>query len=91
MQLLGSPACVGAGGVGLAAEVEEAADLVTLLVVLVTTGTPDAVPTQYASSTQKPVEQSAETAGFHARNCATVMPYAVAGVVHESPAFATYH
>lgn len=60
------------------------------MVVVEDTVDDEAVPTQYASPTQKPVEQSDETAGFHARNWATVMPYAVAGVVHVSPACTRY-
>jgi hypothetical protein len=44
------------------------------------------VPTQYAKSAQKPVLQSDETAGFHARNCALVMKNSFSTEGHESPA-----
>lgn len=95
LQLLGSPACVGAGGVGLSAEEAGEVDEADVVVLVGVTDTladeeDEAVPTQYASSAQKPVEQSDETAGFHAKNWATVIPYSVATVVHVSSACATY-
>lgn len=99
LQLVGSPACVGASGMGLAAEEAGEIDEAEIIVLVGVTGTEaekaeeeedGAVPTQYASSAQKPVEQSDETAGFHAKNWATVIPYLVATVVHVSSVCTTY-
>jgi hypothetical protein len=47
-------------------------------------------PTQYASPTQKFVAQSLDTAGFHCRNCACVIPYAVSTVPQSSPFLTRY-
>lgn len=46
---------------------------------------------QYADPTQKFRVQSDDTAGFHTRNCASVMPASVATEVHVSPETTTCH
>lgn len=50
-----------------------------------------ATPTQYEFPSQKPVLQSSLTAGFHSRNCFSVIAYSAATSVHESPALTVYH
>lgn len=82
LQLLGIPVCVGPGTttevdvVGVAVVV--ALDVDVAMIVEVDT------PTQYASSAQKPVVQSDETAGFHAWNSAAVMPNSASTVAQVS-------
>ena len=49
-------------------------------------GVPLLTATQYAYVSQKPDKQSDETAGFHSRNWAWVMPYSVSTVPQSSPA-----
>ena len=39
-----------------------------------------------SSPAQNPVEQSLDTAGFHKKNCVSVMKYLFSIVIHESPA-----
>jgi hypothetical protein len=84
LQFGGSPVMVGPGGL-----VTTGTDLVELLELVVDTGGPP-TPTQYASPTQKLVEQSLDTAGFHARNCASVIPNLLSTVAHESPLWTRY-
>lgn len=92
-QLAGCPACVGPGAVATVVVDVGMVEMTTVEVgVAVVEATIEVideeedVPTQYASSAQKPLKQSEDTAGFHARNCAEVISYAASTVEHVSPA-----
>lgn len=76
--------CVGDGTAAVVVLLAADVDVVVVVAAGVETGA-SVVPTQYAYPAQNPVEQSSDTAGFHARNCAALMRYVVSTEAQESP------